>query len=121
MFKQASQIKLRFKTTKGDLTVEQLWDLPIEELDKLAVSLERMSKSSGAKTFLEVKTKDDEIAKLRFDIALDILNTRQKADKEAQEAQDNKRHNEKILAIMASKQDEKLNSMSIEELQAQLK
>ena len=43
LFEIASRKKLRIPTTKGDLTVEQLWDLPLKStglsLDKIAIDL----------------------------------------------------------------------------------
>ena len=51
-FKLASQQKLRFKTNKGDLSTEQLWDLSLEDLDALAVALEAQHKQSAKKSFL---------------------------------------------------------------------
>ena len=77
MYKQASKQQLRFQTDKGNLTVEQLWSLPIPVLDKLAVFLEeQFTLAKGKKTFLTVKSQEDNTAKLRFDIALDILTTK---------------------------------------------
>ena len=38
MYKQAAQLKLRFATSRGSLSTEQLYDLPISELDTLAIS-----------------------------------------------------------------------------------
>lgn len=35
MYKQASKMKLRFATSKGNLSVEDLWDLSLPALDRL--------------------------------------------------------------------------------------
>ena len=32
MYKKASKLKLRFQTQKGNLSVEQLWDLSLDDL-----------------------------------------------------------------------------------------
>ena len=57
-FKQASKEKLRIQTNKGLLSVEQLWDLSLSDLDILAVSLENEYKESGKKSF-DSKTRLD--------------------------------------------------------------
>lgn len=119
-FMQASKMKLRIESTKGLLTVEQLWDLSLIDLDKLAVSLER-KKSISAKTFLDVKTEADEVAKLKFDIVLEVLETKVKEDTAARKALEDKEHNQKILGILAKKKDDSLEKMTIEELEAQLR
>jgi hypothetical protein len=38
MYKEAAKQKLRFATNKGNLSVEQLWDLNLTDLDSLAVA-----------------------------------------------------------------------------------
>jgi hypothetical protein len=120
-FKLASQLKLRFNTSRGSLSTEQLWDLPLTELDTLAVELEQLAKEGNQKSFLLKKTDEDKVAKLRFDITLSILNTRVEELEAAQNARATKEHNEKILAIIADKQDESLKGKSLEELEALLK
>lgn len=120
MYKQASKQKLRIESGKGLLTVEQLWDLSLTDLDKLAVSLER-KKNSGSKTFLDVKTEEDKTATLKFAIVLDILQTKVEEDAAARKQIEDKEHNQKILGILAKKKDDSLEKMSTEELEAQLR
>lgn len=120
-FKSASQQKLRFTTAKGPLTTEQLWDLSLEDLDALAVALEAEYNTSAKTSFLVKKSAKDRTAKLRFDIALDILTTKV-AEKEAEtEKSENKEHNKKILELIAQKKDESLKNKSLKELEAMLK
>jgi hypothetical protein len=122
IFKQATKLKLRFNTTKGQLSTEQLWDLPLVELDNLAVRLEDESKKTGKKSFLVSNNKEeDEKEKLMFDIAFEILTTRVKEQEEARKEREAKEFNQKILSMIANKQDEELQGKSIEELEKLLK
>lgn len=120
-FKLASQQKLRFKTTKGQLSVEQLWDLSLEELDALAVSLEVEHTESGRKSFLTRNSAKDKTAKLKFDIVLDVLNTKLDEAKTLAEAAETRAHNKKIIELISEKKEESLKGKSIEELEAMLK
>jgi hypothetical protein len=120
-FKLASQQKLRFQTAKGLLTTEQLWDLSLEELDALAVSLETEHKESGKKSFLTKTSVKDKTAKLRFDVALDVLHTKVDEAQAALEAREIKEHNKKIIALIADKQDESMKGKSIKQLEAMLR
>jgi len=120
-FKEASRQALRFATSKGNLTTEQLWDLKLPELDVLAVSLEVQVESSGKKSFLKTSTAKDKIAKLKFDIVLDILNTKADEQAEATKKKEDKAHNDKILSLIANKQEKDLEGKSVEELTAMLK
>lgn len=120
-FKLASQQKLRFQTNKGLLSTEQLWDLSLEDLDALAVSLETEHKESGKKSFLVKTSAKDKTAKLRFDVALDVLNTKVEEMQAAQEAAEIKEHNKKIIALISEKKDESLKGKSIKQLEGMLR
>ena len=120
-FKLASQQKLRFQTNKGLLSTEQLWDLSLEDLDALAVSLETEHKESGKKSFLVKTSVKDKTAKLRFDVTLDVLNTKVEEMQTAQEAAEIKEHNKKIITLISEKQDESLKGKSIKQLEGMLR
>lgn len=119
-YKLATQQKLRFQTNKGLLSTEQLWDLPLDELDTLAVSLEIEHKQSAKKSFLVKTSEKDKTAKLRFDVTLDILNTKVEEMEALQEAAEIKAHNTKILTLISEKQDDSLKGKSIKQLEAML-
>jgi hypothetical protein len=121
MYKQASQLKARFSTTKGMLTTEQLWDLSLTELDNLAVSLEETYKNSKGKSFLDKKTTKDKGIKLQFDIVLDVLQTKVEESEKLRTTAEDKAHNEKIITLISEKHDESLKGKSIKELEAMLK
>lgn len=118
IYKQANRLGLRFNTNRGVLATEQLFQLSLADLDTLAVSLE--VSQAGKKSFIRETSQDDEIAKLKFDVALDVLNTIMKEQKDAREMLQNKRKNEKILALIAEKQEGALKEKTIEELEAML-
>lgn len=120
-YKEASKLKLRFQTEKGVLSTEQLWDLSIPQLDELAIRLESEYKDSGKKSFIVKRTEKDKIAKLKFDISLDVLNSKVEEEASALEAKENKAHNEKIISLIAEKKDESLKGKSIKELEKMLK
>jgi hypothetical protein len=121
MYKEASRIDLRVQTPKGNLTTSQLWQLPVDDLDTLAVSLQAEYEASGKKSFLVKKSEKDKLAKLRFDIVLDILTTKADEARALAEAREIKEHNQKILSLIAEKTDESLKGKSIKQLEAMLK
>ena len=120
-FKQATKLKVRFSTQKGLLSTEQLWDLPLTELDSLAVSLDEEYKNSKGKSFLEKRTTKDVGVKLQFDVVLDILQSKIDERDAERTTRENKEHNQKILALISEKQDESLKGKSISELEKMLK
>lgn len=121
MFKEASKQKLRFVTAKGNLTVEQLWDLSIADLDTLAVSLEDAYNKSKGRSFVTAKTTKDKTIKLQFDVALEVLNTKVEEQQTLTEAKEIKEHNRKILELISRKKDGELEGKSIKQLEAMLK
>ena len=120
IFKQATREKLRFVTSKGNLTTEQLWDLSISELDSLAVAAQIETDTSTKKSLLKKKSTVDKIAQLKFEVLQDILLTKDEEREVAQSNADKKAHNEKILRLVQEKDDAELASMSKEELMKQL-
>lgn len=120
-FKLASQQKLRFHTTKGTLTTEQLWDLSLEDLDNLAVALEADLEKSQKKSFLVKSSEKNIIAKLKFDIVLDVLNTRIEDSNKALAERERKEHNSKILKYLEAKRDQKMKDLTEEELEKLLR
>jgi len=120
-YKKASQLKLRFQTSRGSLTTEQLWELPLTELDTLAVSLEEAHKNSKGKSFLEKRTTKDSTIKLQFDIVLDVLQTKLEESEILREAKEIKEHNQKILVKISEAKDKELNGKTVKELEAMLK
>ncbi len=120
-FKEATKQKLRFVTSKGSLSVEQLWDLSITDLDTLAVSLEESYKNSKGKSFLEKRTTKDKGLKLQFDVALEILQYKVEEAEATKELAADKEHNKKIIELIAQKKDGELANKSVKELEAMLR
>lgn len=116
-FKLATQQKLRFQTNRGVLTTEQLWDLSLADLDSLAVQLQTEYEESGKKSFLVKRSVKDKTSKLKFDVVLDVLQTKAEEAEEAKTKAENKAFNQKIEAIIEEKQEEGLKSKSVKELE----
>lgn len=121
MYKQASRLGLRFASPKGPLTVEQLWDLKPEMLDGMAVALEEEAAKAGKKSFLATKSSEDKVAKLKFDIVLDVLSTKVEEAALASDAAAIRKHNNKIDLLIAEKEEEDLRGKSVEQLRAMKK
>jgi hypothetical protein len=120
-FKEAVVNKTRVQTPKGALSAEQLCELSIPELDGLAVELEEAYKESGKKSFVTKSSAKSKEAKHKFDLVLEILQMKVEEQEIAAEKLENKQHNERILELIAGKQDEELKGLSIAELKKKLK
>lgn len=124
MFEKATRLKLRFETVVGDLTVEDLWDLPLTSrtgranLDDLARGLHRELKEAEETSFVVKASAADERLQLAFDVVKRVIDVRL-AEAEAEKlAGENRARKQKLLSLIAEKQDESLKASSVEELQA---
>ncbi len=116
MFEKASRMKLRFQSSRGVLSVEDLWDLSLEQLNTLAKGLKKQLQNAAEEDFLEVQSSEDLIVQLEFDIVLYILNTKKNEKKAREEAVAKKNEKKKLLDILNRKKDESLETLSEEEL-----
>lgn len=125
LFEKAVRLKLRFDTPKGALTIEDLWDLPLTStrnanLDDIAKDLNRKLKDDGNHSFVAETTAADEVLQLKFNVVKHVIDVRLAENAAAKAATDKKLQKERILEIIARKQDEKLAGSSLEELQGML-
>lgn len=119
MYKEASQLKLRFLTNIGQLSVEQLWDLSQIQLSNAIKVVKKVLKKDDDDelSFLESTKTIDIENQLRFDILKDVYLTKKRQADELRDAVTIKAHNQKIDALIAEKQEGKLREMSIEDLE----
>lgn len=119
-FEYAIRNKLRFPY-KGTISVEDLWDLSVTELDSIFKVLNKKAKTAEEESLLATKTKEDEALTVQISIIKYVVATKL-AEKEAKEREKEiKAENQKIMSIIAMKEDEALHNMSIEQLKAKLK
>ena len=119
MFEFATRSKMRFPF-KGQISVEDLWDLRVEDLDTVFKTLNKQIKQTKEESLLATKTTEDTIldtkiaiVKYIFDVKVQEANTRL-IEKERKEQK------QKIMSILATKQEQELQNKSVEELQKML-
>ena len=119
IFEQASRRKIRF-AYKGHLTVEDLWDLPLEQLDEIYGYLAETRDGTKRKSLLNKKTAADELTALSVEILTRIIETKKaEADDRKNQAAKAARRRE-LTALLADKQNEELRGKSVEEIQKML-
>lgn len=128
MFEKATRLKLRFDTPKGLLSVEDLWDLPLTStvgkanLDDVAKALSRKLKAADEESFVAPSTNSAATAdQLKFDIVKHIIGVRLRENEAKAAKAANKEELARLQEIIASKQDEALKGLTLEELQARAK
>jgi hypothetical protein len=117
IYKIASKQGTRIQTSKGPLSVEQLWNLSLDELDSLAISLQEKLEKSTTKSFRSKRTSEDKGLKLQFDLVVDVLQTREEDADRAKLIAERKVKNQKIREVIAEKQEGALKSKTITQLE----
>ena len=129
MFAIAARKKLRFDTTKGQLSAEDLWDLPLisdagrPNLDDIAKVLYKTIKDGEEVSFVTSTAKSSTafaVLKTKFDIVKYIIDIKLEDAGVAKKAKLTKERNQRIMELMAQKDDDVLASKSKEELMAML-
>lgn len=120
IFEQASKTKLRFSTTRGSLTTEDLWDLSLTDLDVIAIDLNKKVKESSEESFIKKANTVNKKLQLQFDVVKSIIDTKIADMDRAKAAQDRKTRRDVLINKIAEKQDAKLDTMSMTKLQAEL-
>lgn len=120
MFEKASRMKLRFNTQRGVLSVEDLWDLPLIQLDNIAIALNKKLQESKTESFIKTRTKDTTELELKFNIAKHIIDVKLQEQEDRLLESEKKAKRQKILDLMAKKQDAELEGKSLEELAKEL-
>ncbi len=119
LFKVAVKKKYRFNY-RGLISVEDLWDLSVEDLDKIFKSLKSQQRNASEESLLQAVSKEDKELNNKIEIIKIIVADKLAASDRAKKAAAQRMQNQRILEIMADKQDAALKEKSVEELQAML-
>lgn len=119
LFEFATRNKLRFPY-KGNISVEDLWELSIKDLDSVFKTLNSQVKQANEESLLSTKTKEDEILDIKIKIVKYIFSVKKEEMAAKLLEKENKEKRQRLLQIKAQKEDEALMNMSLEELDAEL-
>lgn len=119
MFESAVRNKYRFPF-RGLISVEDLWDLSVQNLDEIFKTLNSQMKVVKEESLLTTKSAADAELEAKIQIVKHIVAVKLAEVAKAKEAKELKEKKQKIMAILADKQDEELHSKSAAELQAML-
>jgi hypothetical protein len=126
LFIRASREAFRFQSVRGELTTEQLWELPLQhksgfDLDSVAKTVNNDLKTMAEGSFVNTNKNpaiDRQEAKLevvKYVISVKLLEAEQ-AKLKAEAAV----KRQKLLDILGKKQDAELENLTPEQIQAQL-
>lgn len=125
LFEVAARKKYRFPSVQGDLTVEQLWELPLKskrssdaDLNSAAIALHREIKQVSDTSFVDDVPKASVDLENRFELVKYIIDVKKHEIAAAKVVAQNNAARVKIAEIRNRKQDAALEDKTIEELDA---
>lgn len=121
MFEKASRKKLRFETSRGNISAEDLWDLPFtsfngDSLDSLARKISKAIRENETDSFVEEVSAKDSILELKLEILKRVIAVRLAERAAAEKEVETKAKKEKIIAVIAEKEDDSLKGKSVASL-----
>lgn len=119
MFEVAVRNKFRFPF-RGTISVEDLWDLSVQQLDSIFKTLKSQEKKAQEESLLDTRTPEDEILMTKIEIIKHIVNVKLAEAKQAERTRELHDQKQKILGILADKRDEDLRNKTPDELRAML-
>lgn len=127
LFEQASRMKLRISTPAGNLSVEDIWELPLTSrtnklnLDDIARSLHQELKIQDEVSFVTEKASPKQsLLQLQFDIVKHVIDVKLAERNAAVNATKEKEKKDKILKIISEKEEDNLKNLSVDELKAMI-
>lgn len=126
LFLTATREAWRFPSAKGQLSVEQLWQLPLInnrdkfDLDGVAKLVNADVKQQSEESFV-TPTKTDNTPRLKLDLVRYIIQVKLDERTAATNALAKAEERKKILDILDRKTDAALEATSVEDLKARLK
>lgn len=120
VFELATRKKYRFPFN-GQISVEDLWELTITQLDRVYKTLMEEKKTGDEESLLSVMTAADTDLNNRIELVRYIFETKQAEKAEAAARAEREEQNRRIREMIATKKIEALAGKSIEELEALLR
>ena len=119
IFEYAVRNKVRFPF-KGMISAEDLWDLSLTNLDSIYKTLNKQVKQYEEESLLSVKTSVDTELEVQIAIVKHIVSVKLEEREAMEKAIAKKAQKQKIMAIIATKEDEALHNSSVDDLKKML-
>lgn len=119
LFEMATRNKMRFPSTKGELSVEDLWDLSDKDLDVVYKNLKDQEVKSSEESLLDDANVDPKLT-AAIGIVRYIFTTKRKEKLDEKERINKKLTQKKYIDALSKKQDEAIEKMSEAELRAMI-
>jgi hypothetical protein len=126
LFEYATRNKLRWDSAKGELSVEELWGLPLDgkdgirSLNAIGKAVNAQLKATAEEDFVNPANKGTEELTVKLEIVKHIINVRQTENTAKAKREEDRKMLAKLMEIRENKATEKLHAMSVEDLDSMI-
>lgn len=126
IFEAAARNGFRYISTKGELSTEQLWSLPLLaanqfDLNNVAIVINSALKAISEESFVSIKpTQGKADLETKLEIVKHIIATKQAEQAKARDAAERSAKREKLVQALANKEDQELTNLTPDEIRAKL-
>mgnify|MGYP000911033029 CR=1 FL=1 len=127
LFEKATRERFRFPSSRGFLTVEQLWELPLQasnnfDLDHVAKTIHNSIKSQGEESFVEPGSGSAAAKKMQehLDVVIHVIGVKKADEAAAKAAAARRAERSRLLEVLHIRNQQELMAKSPAEIQAML-
>ena len=125
MFEKATRMKLTFESSKGQLSIYDLWDVPLRSrsefsLDTIAIALNKKVQVASEESFVSSRTSKDEVSMLKLDIVKHVISVKLEEESSLKTKALTNIKKARLQELIAQKQNDELGETSVEDLQKML-
>jgi hypothetical protein len=121
IFENANRSKLRFDSAKGQLSIEDLWDLSLPSLDIVAKTVYKKLKDETEVSFIEKKSSTNTELELKLTIVKYIIKTRMDEAEIAKIKAEKKTQVEFLKNLLVEKKADQMKGMTAKQIENQIK
>lgn len=119
LFEMGLRNKFRFEY-KGLITIEDLWDLRIEQLDEIYMNLSNKLDKKNKERLLQNKTKEQQVIEAKMEIVKYIFDAKIVEIENRKSLIAKKEQKQKLMQLIDEKENEALKGKSVDELKKML-
>ena len=122
VFEQAARLKLRFETTKGLFSSEEVWDLSLASLDMMAKTVNRRLREADEESFIPTVHQPRRVSHdtLRLDILKHVIGVKVVEREIAYKKTEDRAKLARLKELLAAKEDDTFKAMSQDEILKQI-
>lgn len=128
LFITATQKKFRFQSIQGKLTVEDLWDLPLQSrrpngacLDDVAIALSRQLKAATEESFVVKVAPEVTLLEQKLEIVKHVISVKLAQINDKKDAALKAERKRQLEEVLVDKRRKVMAEMSVEEIEKELK